>query len=316
MLTVIAPVAVTLIAPVALVTVVRLIAPASVTVRSPPLAASRLATAVFTEMFPVASAVSRSPVTRPVPLMLPLVAFKVTSSPAVVVPSSWIDVPFRITSPVVASTFVLTVIAPVAVTLIAPVLLVTVVRLIAPVSATSMSLAADAVSVLKLLPLSVSVIAPLADSMSAVPGTTRLPFCVTEPFASTVRLLPTVRPERLIPATAALSVTLLPAVVPLSRSIESPSSDTFTSASTFVTVIAPLAVTLTLSLVLVTFTSVTESVSVIVTVPLATAVRFEASVDAVIEPVEAFRTRSVALISPEPVIEPVELFSVSEPEPE
>jgi hypothetical protein len=44
--------------------------------------------------------------------------------------------------------------------------------------------------------------------------------------------------------------------------------------------------------------------------------QIEAAVVAVIEPVLAFSTRSVALVSPEPVIEPPELLSVSEPEPE
>ena len=323
MLTVIAPPAVTLTLPVKLETVVRLIALASVTVRSagpsiagPPLAASRLFTLVFSEIEPVASAVNRSPDTRPVPAMLPLVALSVTSSPAVVVPSNWIDVPLRLTSPVVAVTLALTVIAPPAVTLTLPVLLETVVRLIALASVTVRSPPLAAASILKSLAAFVSVIAPLAEAMSAVPGTVRLPFWVIEPLASTVRLLPMVSPERLMPADVAFSVTLSPLVVPFSRSIDVPWSDTFVLASTFVTVIASPAVTLTLEFVLVTFTSVTVSFSEIVIEPFAIAVRFDAAVVAVIEPVLAFSTRSVALVSPEPVIEPPELLSVSEPEPE
>ena len=322
-LTVIAPPAVTLTLPVKLETVVRLIALASVTVRSagpsiagPPLAASRLFTLVFSEIEPVASAVNRSPDTRPVPAMLPLVALSVTSSPAVVVPSNWIDVPLRLTSPVVAVTLALTVIAPPAVTLTLPVLLETVVRLIALASVTVRSPPLAAASILKSLAAFVSVIAPLAEAMSAVPGTVRLPFWVIEPLASTVRLLPMVSPERLMPADVAFSVTLSPLVVPFSRSIDVPWSDTFVLASTCVTVIASPAVTLTLEFVLVTFTSVTAFVSAIVIEPFAIAVRFEAAVVAVIEPVLAFSTRSVALVSPEPVIEPPELLSVSEPEPE
>ena len=210
----------------------------------------------------------------------------------------------------------LTVIAPPAVTLTLPVLLETVVRLIALASVTVRSPPLAAASILKSLAAFVSVIAPLAEAMSAVPGTVRLPFWVIEPLASTVRLLPMVSPERLMPADVAFSVTLSPLVVPFSRSIDVPWSDTFVLASTCVTVIASPAVTLTLEFVLVTFTSVTVSFSEIVIEPFAIAVRFDAAVVAVIEPVLAFSTRSVALVSPEPVIEPPELLSVSEPEPE
>ena len=194
-------------------------------------------------------------------------------------------------------------------------LLETVVRLIALASVTVTSPLPAAASTLKSFAAFVSVIAPLADAMSAVPGTARLPFWVIEPLATTDRLLPTVRPERFRPAVVALSVTLLPLVVPLSRLIDVPWSEAFAAAETFVTVIASPAVTLTLEFVLVTFTSVTASSSVIVIEPFARADKFEAAVVAVIEPVLAFSTRSVALVSPEPVIEPPELLSVSGPEP-
>ena len=84
--------------------------------------------------------------------------------------------PLRLTSPTVAVTLVFTVIAPPAVTLTLPVLLETVVRLIALASVTVTSPLPAAASTLKPFAAFVSVIEPLAEAMSAVPGTVRLPF--------------------------------------------------------------------------------------------------------------------------------------------
>ena len=279
--------------PAVLLTASSVIELASVTVISPEALAARLAAARFRPIEPVAVALTASAVTSPAMVMLPAVAFSVTSA-AEVLPFSMMVVP-------VSETF------PRTVALMNPPCMSL------PVALT-VRLPLDVISPSASEPLLVTVMSPSANVASSKPVARLRSMEPARAVAETSGEVTNPAPE-MLPAVA-LSVTSSPAVVPVSvmsapcRYVD-PLADTVPEAAT---VRLPPAVTDTLPSVLETALTTRSSASPTTTSPAAEADRLVAFRLRVIAPVAVAFTAS-PVTRPAPEMLPAVALSVMTPAP-